>query len=937
MTDSTQDPEKHGDEAQDTDLANSAEAESAQVEGEKAGGAKKSEQAAPNKREKPDKAEKAGDDEPVKPEKTGKAKSEDAKKEKAGKAQHDKAGRAKSEDAKKPDKATKRSGSRTRIEIGNRKDGGVLYWTAKLYAFAFFVLIAGAFLSGVLVYRYYSQKVTPADIPDLANYSQKSPAISRMYAADGSLLAEFAEEWREVTPFDAIPPQLVNAFLAAEDHDFYGHSGLYFKGIARAMWRNVSAGDFAQGGSTITQQVAKQFLSNEKSLTRKAKEAIMARRLESEYSKDAILSLYLNQIYLGNGAYGVKAAARRYFDKKLEELSTGEMATIAGLAQAPSRYSPNLHPKRAIKRRNKILKKMVRYGHLEADKLKELQSEELVVAKHRDIFGDFSPYYTEHLRRYVVDRYGADALLKKGLVIEAAVEPVTDALAYENVDFGAHKQDKRQGWRGPVASLDEKARGIFLERAVAKYGDAELKDNHRYLALVTEVSAKKSTVVVGTREYSLPLKNMRWASAWSKRDATNDVEISNANKAIRVGDVVWIQKQLVVDTEFQSWFLSKGVNPHWSPVPSETKLAKKKADAVGKVILDQVPHPQSAIFTGDHKTGYVVAMVGGTDFDRSVYNRAYQGCRQPGSTYKPIYYSAGFTRGYGFDTSLNDIPRAEVDPVTGEIWTPTNFQGTMDNKVSLEYAMVFSKNVASVDIFKKVGAENVKKWARDLGFTTKIIADKALALGASCTLLHELTHAFAVFARNGRDLDWKWIRRIKDRNGEIVEDNTVFFDPMLSASDRLDRLSITAGAKAEQAIPARAGYLTSKLLRQTIKSGFSGIVRRTGIISAGKTGTSSATMDNTFVSYTSRWITTVWMGDDIRERPLGVDDAAYMTVEPMWARYMKAAADGHPNKNIPWNTPDGVSESDRGDHSKGKIYKMPLVYIRPPKKPEATP
>jgi penicillin-binding protein 1A len=405
---------------------------------------------------------------------------------------------------------------------------------------------------------------------------------------------------------------------------------------------------------------------------------------------------------------------------------------------------------------------------------------------------------------------------------------------------------------------------------------------------------------------------------------------------IRAGDVVWVQVDTVNDQEFKVWFLSKGVNPHWQPVPPEERLAKKIADAQGKVVLDQVPHPQGAIFTGDHETGYVVAMVGGTDFDRSVYNRAYQSCRQPGSTYKPIYYSAAFTRGYGYDTQLNDIPRAEVDPVTGEIWTPENFQGTVDNKVSLEYAMVFSKNVASVDVFKKVGADEVEAWARRLGFTTEIIADKALALGASCTKLHELTGAFAVFARNGRAIDWKWVRRVFDREGNLLEDNTVYYDPMLSPGDRLDRLSQRAGTAVPQAIPARAAYLTSKLLRQTIKSGFSGIVRKTGIISAGKTGTSSATMDNTFVSYTSRWITTVWLGDDLRVRPLGVDDAAYMTVEPMWARYMNEAAAGHPNLEIPWNIPDGVTESDRGDHSKGKRLNMPLIYIRSPKKPDAT-
>ncbi len=822
---------------------------------------------------------------------------------------------------------------KTRISLGKRYDGGVFYWIFKLYCFATFFLIWSLALAGVFVYGYFANEAPPP--PDLTRYSQIVPAISKMYAADGTLLAEFADEWRELTPYDTIPDDLVNAFLAAEDHDFREHKGLYFKGIARAVWRNISAGDFAQGGSTITQQVAKQFLSSEKSLTRKAKEAIMARRLEATYSKEAILSVYLNQIYLGNGAYGVKSAAKRYFGKKLEDLNIGEMATIAGLAQAPSRYSPNHHPDRATRRRNEILDRMVLHGFLPATEAESFKASTLEVKVHRDIFGDRSPYYSEHLRRYVVEKFGSEALQKDGLRIEAAVEPVTDALAYENVDYGAHKQDKRQGWRGPVASLDSQARQIFLDRAIKLYGARPLESGRRYLALVDEVKGRSAQVLVGETHYELPIQNMRWASPWSKREAINDIEIQNINGVIRPGDVVWVQAEPVNDQEFKAWFLAKGVNPHWLQVPPSERLEKKRAAAAGRVVLDQVPHPQSAIFTGDHETGYVVAMVGGTDFDRSVYNRAYQSCRQPGSTYKPIYYSASFTHGYGYDSALNDIPRAEVDPLTGEVWIPTNFQGTMDNKVSLEYAMVFSKNVASVDIFKKVGADNVEAWARRLGFTTEIIADKALALGASCTKLHELTGAFAVFARNGRSLEWKWVRRILDREGNILEDNTVYFDAALTAAERLDRMHDTAGIHPEQAIDARAAYLTSKLLRQTIKSGFSGIVRRTGLVSAGKTGTSSATMDNTFVSYTSRWITTVWMGDDIRERPLGLKDAAYMTVEPMWARYMREAALGHPNLEIPWNRPEGVTESDRGDHTKGKKLTMPLVYIRPLKKPDS--
>ena len=808
-----------------------------------------------------------------------------------------------------------------RAVIANRADGGVFYWIGKLYGFAVLVLIAALGVVDVSTYGYFASEAPPP--PELSRYAQVVPAVSRIYAADGTLLGEFASEWREVVPFERIPKPMVDAFLAAEDHEFFDHSGIYFKGIVRAAWRNVVAGDFAQGGSTITQQVAKQFLGAEKSLTRKAKEAIVARRLEATYSKRAILAVYLNHIFLGNGAYGVQAAARRYFSKKLEELDVAEMATIAGLAQAPSYYSPVFHADRATARRNAVLDKMARYGFLKPDEVKKWQARPLVIKPYRDVFGDRLPYYAEHVRRYINKKYGPDAIMQRGLHIETAAEPVTEALAYQNVDFGAHRQDKRQGWRGAETSLDDgRPRDTFRERAKALYGDAPLVSGRRYLALVEKVEAQKAQVLVGAKTYDLPLDGARWAASWSKNNDANDRTITSLSKALKVGDVIWVSADEPLSREYDDW---TNDSPRWKVPATGERLQRQREQMADRVKLEQVPHPQSAIFTADHQTGYVVAMVGGTDHDRSQYNRAVQACRQPGSTYKPIYYSAALNEGYGFDTALNDVPRGEVDPVTGEIWIPKNLGGTVDFIVNMEYALVFSKNIPSVALFKKVGADKVKDWARKLGFTTEIIADTALALGASCTTLDELTRAFAIFARNGRWIDWVYVRRVFDRTGNVVEDNTVFHDPMLPPADRLDRLYATAGVTAREAIPARAAFLTSKLLSQVVTHGFARVVRDVGIHAAGKTGTSSATMDTTFVGYTSRWIATVWMGDDMRERPLGHSDAAYIVVEPLWARYMAQAAAGHPNREIPWEVPAGVDPKDRGD-SKGPKKTMSLVY-----------
>ncbi len=817
------------------------------------------------------------------------------------------------------------------MRIGNRADGGILYWTLKLYGFAALVLLALVLFSGFLTYRYFANEAPEA--PDLRTYAQVAPAVSRIYASDGTLLAEFATEWREIMPFEDMPENLVDAFIAIEDHEFFEHSGIYFKGILRAAWTNVVAGDFEQGGSTITQQVAKQFLGSEKSLTRKAKEAIVARRLEARYSKRAILSLYLNHIYLGSGAYGVKAAARRYFDKLPAELSLAESATIAGLAQAPSRYSPLANRKRAKARRDQVLDRMVEHDFIAAQEAEAAKTEPLTITPYRDPFPDREPYFAEHIRRSVIEKYGEEALMAGGLRVEATVAPVVDSLAYENVDFGARKQDKRQGWRGAEWYLEGKAREVFAKRQEALYGEEPLKPNKRYLALVEEVRSSGATVRIGATQYQLPLDNMRWASKWSATDATNDREISSAREALEEGDVVWVSLgERGAVGKFRDWFLAGGSNPRWRP---EREAREPRADDLTTVQLEQVPHPQAALLTADHQTGYVLAMVGGTDFSRSEYNRAVQACRQPGSTYKPIYYALALDQGYGYDTILNDIPRAEVDPETGEIWTPTNLGDTVDNEVTLEYALVFSKNVPSVAIFKMVGAKEVEQWARKLGFTTTIIADQALALGASCTLLHELTAAFAVFAQNGKKVDFHWIRRIFDRGGTLLEDHTVHYDPQLPPADRLDRLAMTAGDRPPQAVAARTGYLMNKLLAQEVRHGFATVSRQTGIEAAGKTGTSSATMDTTYVAYTSRWITSVWLGDDLRVRPLGKSDAAYITVVPLWTRFMVEATEGHPNLEVPWEVPDGVNPRDRGDHKLGRHGPpMPLVYRSRVHRPE---
>ena len=851
--------------------------------------------------------------------------------------------------------------ARPRVVVANRGGGGILYWVGRLYGFAILVLLAALGVTCFAVYSYFSLNA-PA-VPKLERYAHVTPGVSRIYAADGTVLGQYSKEWRELVPYERIPQRLVDAFLAVEDHEFFEHKGIYFKGIARAVWRNITAGDFAQGGSTITQQVAKQFLGNEKSLSRKGKEAIVARRLEARYSKRAILSVYLNHIYLGAGAWGVSAAARRYFDKEIDQLTLAEAALIAGLAKAPTRFSPQHQPKLAIERRNVVLDKMSTYGFARAEEVTDAKAEPIRLDLQHNTYADRLPYYGTYVRNQIVNKLGDEVIRDRGLVvpparlgeirrvlgeeqlgirglqIETAAEPAWEAAAYDNADYGARNQDKRQGWRGPEWRIDGPARALFVARQKQLYGSGPLVPGKRYLALVDKVVAEGAEVIVGDRRLQLPLRNMRWASKWQPGNQENDVPIETATAALRPGYVVWVRREQRTVVQFRS-YTAENKNTSWVPPDDQRAWDEAHADVVR---LEQVPHPQTAIFTADHRTGYVAAMVGGHDHDRSEWNRAVQACRQPGSTYKPVYYALALDQGYGFDTRLNDIPMTIVDPVTGEKWTPVNLDDTLDDDVTLEFALVFSKNVPSLDLFLRLKAPNVEAWARRLGFTTKIFADEALALGASCSKLDEMARAFTVFARNGawwprpagKEKGFVYVRRVLDREGNTLEDSTVAEDPQLAAADRLDRAATLAGVTAPPAIPARAAYLMSKLLANEVTYGFANVLRETRLNAAGKTGTSSATHDTLFIAYTSQWTTLVWMGDDKKERALGRQDAAYITVVPLWSRYMYEAARGFPNPVIPWTVPPGVKAGDRGDHTKGeKVPQMDLQW-KVPQKPDA--
>jgi len=804
------------------------------------------------------------------------------------------------------------------VEVTNRSDGGFFYWLFRFYAFGALCALGLLVLAGFGTYVYFA--ATLPTLPDIATYHEVAAMTTVMRAADGTPLAELATERREILAFDKFPPELVHAFLAAEDRRFYEHQGLDYRGIVRALTANLRAGATTQGGSTITQQVAKSFLSSERTLQRKIREAILARRLERHFSKRDILTLYLNQIFLGHGSFGVAAAARRYFDKAVGDLDLGEMALLAGLARAPSRFSPLTNLEAARARRDQVLGTMIAAGYLTEDEANRWRARPVVVRQRPDFFRTTSPYFAEHVRRDIAKRYGDKKLLEAGLDIQTTVVPWVDASAQENVDFSLRKLDKRQGWRGPVARLAGPAADEFRARTAARYGQDPPVEGRLYLGLVEAAAAGGSyRVRVGKGIYTLPSAGMTWAVPYSAKDATNGKQLESTVGVLHTGDVIWVRNaHQSKRRRFADWSYDAKSEVQWLPPYDETAPGKngqppKRANKSVELLLEQTPRVQGTIFSYDHETGYVVAMVGGEDYDRSEFNRVSQACRQPGSVYKPMYYSLALDRGYGFTSLLNDVPRAEVDPVTGEVWTPTNLNNTVEYQVTMEYALIWSKNVPSVQLFKLVGGKEVEKWARRLGITTQIIPDQALALGASCTRIDELTRSFSAFAKNGVMVDPVYIRRIRDRNGVAIEDRSAPGDPFGTPAERLDRLVALASAPpVEPVIAPRTAHLTSILLRHVVTRGHAPAIRSTSLPAAGKTGTSSATMDTWFIGYTSRWMTSTWIGDDLRERPLGAKDAAFMLTVPMFARYMCEVATGQPLQEVPWARPPGVKPDDTG-------------------------
>ena len=817
--------------------------------------------------------------------------------------------------------------SSTRVWVLNPARAGLLGWLLRYYTFGvIFLALVGA-AEGHKLFRHYAAGLP--NLEEIATYETSAPGVTRIYGADGSLLAELAREHRSYANIDDIPAPLINAFLAAEDRRFYDHNGLDWRGLARATVANLRSGSVVQGGSTITQQVAKGFLSDDRTLERKLREAILSLRLESRLGKARILEIYLNKIFLGHGSYGVAAAASRYFGKRLDELTLAECALIAGLARAPSRYSPVADEERAIRRRGVVLQTMVDAGYISEAERDEASAAPIVLSQRPDVFRLRAPYYAEHVRRSLLEAYGEEAVLGRGLQIETPAEVEMHAQAHAAIDDHLTRLDRRQGWRGPVATLpQEKTRERFVERIRGEYGETPFADDpDRWrLALVTEVERAKALVTTGHEVSLLPLKQMSWAAVYDRNSGLNDQTIDNVGKALEVGDVVWVRplrrpvkrdKQRGDGTADANAGTQAGakksatddaVTPDQDGEPTAAPMMIDSKSGLQVVELGQPTRVEAALYTFDHQSGYVTAMEGGADYDRSQYNRTTQACRQPGSVFKAIYYSLALDGNtYTMGSVLEDRP---YEPEPDEEWNPQNIGKTLDGKVLLRTALIRSLNLPSIRLFQSLGAPAVVEWARRLGFTTELIADRALSLGASCVHTDELSRAFGIFARGGTWVDPVYVRRVTDKNGAVLVDNRAPDDPAVDVAGRLDRMAQLALDPPEQTIDERTAFLITRLLREVVTAGIGYRAQKIGVPAGGKSGTASKgenTTDTWFVAFTSRYVTAAWMGDDTYERSMGIEDASYTTATPLWTDYMVNVVRGIPHEQVPTNKPPGLT------------------------------
>jgi penicillin-binding protein 1A len=775
-------------------------------------------------------------------------------------------------------------------------------------------------LFGAVVGSYLAFSEDLPRIPDLKRYRPKT--VSTFYAEDGTVIGLFYKEKRFPIAIDSIPPHVLNAFLAAEDARFFTHTGIDIFGVFRAIVKNLMAGHFAQGASTITQQVTRNFLlTKEKKTSRKIREAILAYRLEKTLSKRQILELYLNEIYLGNGAYGVESAARTYFAKTTNDLSVADAALLAGLVASPSRFNPQRNPEGALKRREFVLGGMLRHGFISDDEYKIASAEDVRIRETLPNPYERVPYFTEGVRQYILAKYGENRLYNEGLQVWTTCDVALQKKASEAILLGVKSWEKRQGRpAGLLRRLKPSEARDFL--AVAPDQPHKAGDAIQGLVIANHTQAPKNS------------------KAKQAQDNVQDCSLALAgNRQFRM--------QLPCEIRYR---------------PNDLLEFKIVEVNGSRLTLEHntLPPVEGALVCIENNTGYVRALVGGMDFERSSFNRATQGMRQPGSAFKPLIYAAALEwNNYSPNTLVVDDPIAvALDPRAPE-WLPMNSDGQFQGPMTVRQALAHSRNIVAVKLLMDVGGESAVQMARNLGIRSSLGTNLSLSLGSSEVTPLELTAAYTVFPNLGVRVNPVLVKKVVDRFGNVLEDNSAQpLDPgarMIEDAtldnqlpnppgqqldpdgeqeaggsglvDEMRNLATENRAAAPDAsveklladtfppavsfrndmvrvLSPQTSYLMLSMLRDVCISGTAAAVsklRRRDL--SGKTGTTDDCTDAWFVGFNPKFTTGVWIGYDAKA-PLGRHEYGATAALPVWMDFMKEALRNHPVSGYP--VPSGI-------------------------------
>ena len=686
----------------------------------------------------------------------------------------------------------------------------------------------------------------------LTDYRPKVPL--RIYTADGVLIGEFGEERRSVVKLEDVPPVMTRAILAAEDDRFFTHSGVDFLGIARAAVANLAAGGKAQGASTITMQLARNFfLSNERSYTRKIYEILVALKIEQALSKEQILEIYLNQIYLGQRAYGFASAAQVYFGKPLAKITAAEAAMLAGLPKAPSAYNPVVNPKRAKIRQQYILGRMRSLGYLTEEQYQSAVVENLALQPDRTDFAVKAPYVAELARQLAYEQFREETYIA-GLNVYTTVLADDQRAANLAVRRGIIDYDRRYGYRGPEAQVDlptnPASREEKIEEALLEAGDID----GFIPAVITQVSPQAIRASRSRGQVvDITGDGLKFVAAWISEKAA-------ADKRLKPGSVIRITEG------------SKG----WE--------------------MAQLPEVQAAFVSAVPRDGSIRAMVGGFDFNRNKFNRVTQAWRQPGSSFKPFIYSAALDKGFMTTTVINDAPVVVDRAVTGgQTWEPKNYDGRFDGPMTMRTALQKSKNMVSIRLIQAIGPRYAQDYITRFGFDAERHPPYlTMALGAGSVTPWQLVAGISVFANGGFYLPPHIIGRITDSSGKVLA----------------QAQAVRPADEANRAIDARNAFITDSLLRDVVRKGTatSALRLKRGDL-AGKTGTTNDAFDAWFAGYSPSLAAVAWVGYD-QPRKLGERETGGGLALPIWINYMAVALKGVPES--PPVAPKGV-ESINGD------------------------